>query len=118
MFEEGYFVRDIEWRTGLGKSTVHRIKKEVDIDNENNPGGHPPKLSTHDKASIIHQIRSGKLDTAVQGTHFITSTLCHPVHPTPVRRAPGEWYQVCYKEESTHVEEDSLTEAARVCTTA
>ena len=90
LLTQGYPVRDIEGRTGLGKSTVHRIKKEVDIDKENNPGGHPPKLSTRDKASIIRQIRLGKLDTAVQATHFINSTLSHPVHPQTVRRALQE----------------------------
>ena len=62
LLEQGYSVRD---RTGLGKSTVGRIKKEVDIGKENNLGGRPSKLSARDKTSIIHQIQSGKLDTAV-----------------------------------------------------
>ena len=81
LLEQGYSVRDIERRTGLGKSTVGRIKKEVDTDKENNLGGRPSKLSPRDKTSIIRQIQSGKLDTAVQATHFINSTLPHPVHP-------------------------------------
>jgi hypothetical protein len=62
----------------------------VDIDKENNLGGHPSKLSVRDKTSIIHQIQSEKLDTAVQDTHFINSTLLHPVHPQTVRRALQE----------------------------
>ena len=90
LLEQGYSVRDIERRTGLGKSTVGRIKKGVDADKENNHGGHPSKLSACDKTSIIRQIQSGKLDTAVQATHFINSTLLHPVHPQTARRALQE----------------------------
>ena len=41
LLEQGYSVRDIERRTGLGRSTVDRIKKEVDTDKENNIGGRP-----------------------------------------------------------------------------
>src|ERR1700678_1318591 len=90
LLEQGYSVRDIEKRTGLGKSTVGRIKKGMDTDKENNLGGHPSKLSAHDKTSILRQIQSGKLDTAVQATHFINSTLPHPVYPQTVRRALQE----------------------------
>ena len=90
LLDQGYSVRDIERRTGLGKSTVGRIKKEMDTDKENNSGGHPSKLSTHDKASIVCQIQSGKLDTAVQATNFINAILVHPVHPQTIRRALKE----------------------------
>ena len=84
LLDQGYSVRDIERRTGLGKSTAGRIKKEMDTDKENNSGGCPSKLSTRDKASIV---QSGKLDTAVQATNFINAILVHPVHPQTVRRA-------------------------------
>ena len=87
--EQRYPVRDIERRTGLGKSIVGRIKKEVDTEKEKNLGGCPFKLSTCDKTSTI-QIQSGKLDNAVQATQFINSTLPHPVHPQTVRRALQE----------------------------
>ena len=60
------------------------------MDKENNLGGCPSKLSTCDKTSIIRQITLGMLDTAVQATHFINSTLLHPVHPQTVRRALKE----------------------------
>ena len=56
LLEQGYSVRDIKRRAGLGKSTVGRIKKEVDTDKENNLGGCPSKLSACDKTSIIRQI--------------------------------------------------------------
>ena len=86
LLEQGYSFRDIERKTGLGKSTVGRIKKGVDTDKENNLDGCPSKLSACDKTSIIHQIQLEKLDTAVQATHFINSTLLFPVHPQTVRR--------------------------------
>ena len=59
LLEQGYSVRDIEKRTGLGKSTVVRIKDGMHTDRENNHGGCPSKLSAHDKTSMIHQIQSG-----------------------------------------------------------
>ena len=61
LLEQGHSVRNIERRTGLGKSTVGRIKKGVDTGKENNHGGRPSKLSARDKTSIICQIQSGKL---------------------------------------------------------
>jgi len=34
----------IQLKTGLGKSTIGRINKEVDLNKENNRGGRPSKL--------------------------------------------------------------------------
>ncbi|KAF5363356.1 hypothetical protein D9756_000879 [Leucocoprinus leucothites] len=81
LLKDGHSLCQIEHKTGLGKSTVGRIKKEVDGDKENNKGGCPSKLSPCDKKAIIHQITSGKLDNAVQATNFINSTLSDPVIP-------------------------------------
>jgi len=39
----------IQLKTGLGKSTIGRINREVDLNKENNRGGHPSKLSCHNK---------------------------------------------------------------------
>jgi transposase len=87
LLTEGYSVCQIQSKTGLGKSTVGRIKKEVDSDKENSKGGHPSKLSPHDKQSIIQQITTGKLDNAVQATHFINNIISSPVTPQTVRNA-------------------------------
>src|SRR5271154_1927571 len=76
---EGYSLCQIQSRTGLGKSTIGKIKKEVDSDKENSKGGRPSKLSHRDKQSIIRQITTGKLDNAVQATHFINNILSTPV---------------------------------------
>ena len=49
LLQEGYSLHQIESKTGLGKTTIGRIRKEVDGDKENSKGGHPPKLSSGDK---------------------------------------------------------------------
>jgi len=45
---EDYSVRQIQSKTGVGKSTIGRIKKEANLDKENNKRGCPSKLSPHD----------------------------------------------------------------------
>ena len=87
LLQQGYFLCQIESKTGLGKSIVGRINKEMDGDKENSKGGRPSKLSSGDKQSIIHQITSGKLDNAVDTTHFINNILPDPVTPQTVRDA-------------------------------
>ena len=52
----------------------------MDGDKENSKGGCPSKLSSGNKWSIIHQITSGKLDNAVEATHFINNIFPDPVH--------------------------------------
>src|SRR5260370_25754038 len=85
LLQEGYSLCQIESKTGLGKSTIGRIKKEVEGDKEKSKGGHPSKLSSIDKQSIICQITSGRLDNAVEATHFINNILPDPVTPQTVR---------------------------------
>jgi transposase len=46
LLQEGYSVRQIQSKTGLGKSTVGRIKKEMDEDKENMMGGRPAHFSS------------------------------------------------------------------------
>lgn len=90
LLENGYSTRQIQERTGLGKSTVGRIKKEVDANKENNPGGRPSKLTPRDKQSIIRQISTGKVDNAVQAAQFINSIIPDPVNAQTVRNALKE----------------------------
>ena len=87
---KGYSLHQIQSKTGLGKSTIGRIKKEANIDKENNKGGHPSKLSPCDKQSICHQITTGRLDNAVQATHFINNVLSNPVSAQTVRNVLKE----------------------------
>ena len=51
----------------------------MDIDKENPRAGQSSKLSLHDKQAIIQQITSGKLDNAVQATHFINNIIPHSI---------------------------------------
>src|ERR1700754_4810198 len=69
----GESVREVTKKTGVGKSTVGEIRKEVLPNKENIKNGRPSKLTPHDKRRIIHQIESGKLDTAVQAAELINS---------------------------------------------
>ena len=90
LLNEGYSHHQIQARTGLGKGTVGRISKEWDGSKENNSGGRPSKLSAHDKQSIICQIKSGRLDNAVQATQFINSVIPNPIYPQTVRNVLKE----------------------------
>jgi transposase len=90
LLKEGYSLRQIQAKTGLGKSTVGRIGKELELDKENHPGGRPTKLTPRNKQLIIRQITTGKLDTAVQATKFINNILPDPVHPQTIRNVLKE----------------------------
>src|SRR6201990_1371344 len=90
LLQEGYSLHQVQSKTSLGKSTIARIKKEMDWDKENSKGGRPSKLSSHNKQSIIHQITTGKLDNAVQATNFINNILPNPIHPQTVRNVLKE----------------------------
>src|SRR6267154_4164062 len=94
-----YAQRQIKANTGLGKGTISRISKEVDGNKENNLGGHPSKLSARDKQSIVCQIKSGKLENAVEATQFINGIIPNPVTPQTVRNALKEsrFYSVTKK---------------------
>jgi hypothetical protein len=85
--QQGYSLHQIESKTGLGKSIIERTNKEMDGDKENSKGGCPSKLSSGDKQSIIHQITSGRLDNAVEATHFINNILPNLVTPQTIRNA-------------------------------
>ena len=62
---KNYSVCEIQFKTSIGKSTIGRIKKEVDTDKKNKKGGHPSKLLPYNKQSILCQITTRKLDNAV-----------------------------------------------------
>ena len=79
LLHEHYSVCEIQFQTGIGKSTIGRIKKELHMNKENSKGGCPSKLSPHDKQSIIRQITTGKLNNAVQAAHVTILGLVGPL---------------------------------------
>ena len=85
----GASTREIERKTGVGKPTVGRTRKEVETDKENIKKGRPPKLSPLDKR-IINQIGSGKLGNAVQASDFIISINTIQISPQTARIAMKE----------------------------
>ena len=86
----GYSVHQIQSRTDLGRSTIGRIKKEVDQNKENSKEGCPFKLSHRNKQTIIRRITTGQADNAVQATKFINTIIPNPVHPQTVRNVLKE----------------------------
>ena len=84
---KGLSVRDIAKITGVGKTTVGRIKKEVEPNKENITPGRPSLLTPRDKRDLVLQIESGKMDTAVQATKYINSVISSPVSVQTVRNA-------------------------------
>ena len=86
LLEQGYSYHQIHNKTSISLGTIS-ARLGRDANKENNPGGHPSKLSIHDKQSIIQQINS---DNGVQAPNFINSTFTHLVHPQTVRNALKE----------------------------
>ena len=54
LLKQGYSYHQIHNKTSISLGTIRKIRKEVDANKENNPGGGPSKLSTHDKQSIMY----------------------------------------------------------------
>ena len=90
LLNEGYSQHQIKAKTDLGTGTINRMSKEVDGNKENNSGGRPSKLSVCNKQSIVCQIKSGKLENAVEATQFINGIIPNPVTPQTVRNALKE----------------------------
>jgi len=83
--KSGLSARQIYSQTGLGKSTVARIIKEIHPGKENIKLGCPSKLSSADRRRIVSSIISGKVENAVQAIHLINSALSSPVSSQTVR---------------------------------
>ena len=65
LLHKHYSIYEIQFKTGVGKSTIGRIKKEVDADKENNKYDHPFKLTPYNKQSIHCKITTGKLNNTI-----------------------------------------------------
>jgi len=87
LLEEDYSLCQIQSKTGIGRSTIGRVKQEIDGNKENSKGGRPSKLSPRNKQAIIRQITTGRMDNAVQATQYINNIIPSPVSPQTVRNA-------------------------------
>ena len=56
--------REIAPQTGVSKSKIASLAKEVVPDKENHPAGCPKKLSPTDEHAVIQQITTGKASNA------------------------------------------------------
>jgi len=87
LLSAGYSSRKVASKLGVGKSTVARSLKDLDISKENRHGGQPSKLSDGDTRCLIRQIATGRMDNAVEATQYINEHLTQPVNPQTVRNA-------------------------------
>jgi transposase len=87
---DDHSIRQVAQMTGVGRSTVGRISKQVIPNKENIPRGRPSKLSSQDKRHLVNKIKSGQIDNAVQGMEFINSINTQPVCAQTVRNALKE----------------------------
>ena len=84
---EGLSSRKITRKVGVGKTTVERIRSEVEPNKENIKTGRPRGLSDQDRRRLVNEIESGKVDNAVQATKLINSVLSTPVSVQTVRNS-------------------------------
>ncbi|KNZ80008.1 hypothetical protein J132_07974 [Termitomyces sp. J132] len=91
LLAQEYSLHQIKATTGLGKSTIRRIGRELKVDKKNHSKGHPAKLTPHDKQAIVQQISTGRLDIAVQATNFIISNPVSPQTAWNVLKKEGYW---------------------------
>ncbi len=115
LLQEGYFLCQIQSKTGLGKSTIGRIKKEVNIDKKNLKGEQPAKLSPHDKQFIIRQITTGKLDNAVQAIQFTNTIIPHSVSAQTVKNALKKHNFLCNQAKTISTQKGSSDCTTPIC---
>jgi transposase len=84
LLSDSYSTHQVASKLGLCKSTVARIFKQMDTDKENRLGGRVPKLTASNTKTLIHQLTTGCMDTAVEATLYINPHLPKPVHPQTV----------------------------------
>ena len=87
---EGLSSREIESRLHVGRTTVSRIRSEIDMSVKKRCGGCPKKLTAADKRKLARTITSGQADTAAQVKRAINDTCDINISVDTVRRALKE----------------------------
>jgi len=90
LLSSGHSTRDIQKKTGVGRTTVSRITKEYQPDKENLPAGRPRKLSASDRRSVLTMIRTGKAANAVQAAKHLNSVIDSTVSVQTIRNVLKE----------------------------
>lgn len=88
--EKGESVRATASAVGVSATSVHRVRKELDLVIPTSVGGRPPVLSETDKRSVRRFLTSGKGDTAVQAALDLGLAKGAQIGAQTVRRALRE----------------------------
>lgn len=87
LLNSGLSTRAVASQTGVSKSKVCNIAKEMLPNKENLKAGRPSILSPRDKRAISMQIQSGRAETAVEIAQNLNPTFSSPVSVQTIRNA-------------------------------
>lgn len=85
LLPHGLFSRKIASQTGISKSKVALVAKEVGSDIENNSGSRPKKLSPYDQRAVSSLMATGKTSNTTQATKNINNILSDLVSTQTIR---------------------------------
>ena len=85
LLTSGHSTRAVAFLTGVRKSKVANLAKEMLPNKENLQGGHLSKLSPTNRQAIIIQIQTGKAENAVQVSKNMNTILPHSISAQTVR---------------------------------
>jgi transposase len=80
--DAGHSIRSIASTTGVGISTISRLRSKQCSDLQKSTGGHPTKLSSANIHHAIHLISTQKAETAVEVTKTLSNIINQPLHPS------------------------------------
>ena len=86
LLNSNYSIRKISKNVGASKSSVHKIRKEQNIDIIGNLGGQYSMLNVQNKIQIIREITSGKVSNSVEASKSLNEGLNVQVRYETIRR--------------------------------
>lgn len=87
LIDQGYSSRDIEWRVGVGRSTVNDIRRRYRKNAKKPASGRPAKLNATNCRSLTRSLTMGKAENAVQLANQLERLNKIKVSSQTVRRA-------------------------------
>ena len=79
LLSHGLSTRKIEAHTGISKSKIALVAKDLVSNKENQPGGRPKKLSLHDQRAVSSLMKTGKASNDTEATKHMKNILSDPV---------------------------------------